>query len=95
MFAVWVVGQSIRKSTTSDPTLYEPDQGDQVLAQTRLRFLVERRLDPGVDGIYGNSAPNGAGIDGAIGTPDDLVNATHHAANPRFVYQVINVSAVQ
>jgi len=95
VFAVWVTGQSIRKSATSDPALYEPAKGDRVAAQSRLRFLVERKLDPGVDGVYGNATPGGEGLDGVVGSPDDLLNPLTHPANPKFIYQVINVSAVQ
>lgn len=100
VFAVWVMGESIRKSPTTDPTQFVKGQ-DKVVATSRMKFIVERKLDPGVDGIYGNSAPGRAGLDGDVGTPDDrcdagnAVDALYHPPNPKFIYQVLQMQQVQ
>ena len=55
VFSVWTVGQAIQKKRGN--TQYgEFETGDNVLAEVRLHFVVERYLDPGADGIYGNAA---------------------------------------
>ena len=58
-----------------------------MLAEVRLRFIVERYLDPGADNVYGNSGS--AGPDGVIGTYDDPVDASNHPFQPRYLYRVL------
>ena len=60
VFSVWTVGQSILKKKGSE-NFGEFEAGDTVLAEVRLHFVVERYLDPGADGFYGNSVSKGAG----------------------------------
>ena len=64
---------------------FEP--GDNVLAEVRLRLVVERYLDPGADGVYGNSVS--AGPDGVVGTYDDPMDANNHPFEPRYLYRVV------
>ena len=65
VFSVWTVGQAIQKKRgNAQSDRFEA--GDNVLAEVRLRFIVERYLDPGADGIYGNST--NPGTDTVVGT---------------------------
>ena len=92
VFSVWTAGQTILKNR-NNTTYGEFEPGDTVLAEVRLHFLVERYLDPGADGVYGNS--ENAGIDGVVGSLDDpgiRENATFdidHPFQPRYHYRVI------
>ena len=63
------------------------ESGDNVLAEVRLRLVVERYLDPGADGIYGNSTV--AGTDNVVGSYDDPTNSAYHPFQPRYLYRVI------
>ena len=86
VFSVWTVGQTIlknRKNTDSG----EFQSGDIVLAEVRIHFLVERYLDPGADGIYGNSG--NPGNDLIVGTYDDPEDPVNHPFQPRYFYRVI------
>jgi hypothetical protein len=86
VFSVWTAGQAILKNQKNTGYgAFEP--GDTVLAEVRLRFVVERYLDPGADGVYGNTS--GVGPDGILGTYDDPVNAANHPFQPRYLYRVI------
>ena len=58
-----------------------------MLAEVRLRFVVERYLDPGADGFYGNSVPKGA--DSIAGTYDDPMDPENHPFQPKYLYRVI------
>ena len=80
VFSVWTVGQAVNKKPAN--AQYDEFQaGDNVLAEVRLRFIVERYLDPGSDNVYGNSA--NAGADGIVGTYDDPVDPGSHPFQPR------------
>jgi len=75
------------KETAAKPTPkidFEP--GDNVLAEVRLRLIVERYLDPGADGVYGNSTVPGP--DGVAGTYDDPADA-NPPFQPGYKYRVI------
>ena len=86
VFSVWTVGQAIQKKRGN--TLYsEFEAGDSVLAEVRLRLIVERYLDPGADGVYGNSGDDGP--DDVIGTYDDPMDANNHPFQPRYLYRVV------
>jgi hypothetical protein len=86
VFSVWTVGQAVNKKPAN--TQYDEFQaGDNVLAEVRLRFIVERYLDPGSDNVYGNSA--NAGADGIVGTYDDPVDPGSHPFQPRYLYRVL------
>ena len=86
VFSVWTVGQTIRKKPAN--TRYDEfENGDNILAEVRLHFVIERYLDPGADNVYGNSA--GAGTDGVIGTYDDPADPSTHPSQPRYLYRVI------
>ena len=82
-------GQSGRRLRRSQPILQygEFEPGDNVLAEVRLRFIVERYLDPGADNIYGNSGV--PGTDGIVGTYDDPVDPGDHPFQPRYLYRVL------
>ncbi len=98
VFSVWTVGQVIQKKQVN--TLYgEFESGDNVRAEVRLRFVVERYLDPGADGVYGNSA--NPGTDTVVGSLDDpgiRENATYdinHPSQPRYLYRVISSEEIR
>ncbi len=54
VFSVWTVGQAVKKKP-ANAQYGEFEAGDNVLAEVRLRFIVERYLDPGADNVYGNT----------------------------------------
>jgi hypothetical protein len=86
VFSVWTVGQAIRKKPANSQ--YDEFQaGDNILAEVRLHFIVERYLDPGADGVYGNSVNRGT--DTVAGTFDDPMDTTNHPFQPRYLYRVI------
>ena len=86
VFSVWAIGQTTLKSQKN--TGYEKfETGDTVLAEVRLRFIVERYVDPGADGLYGNA--NSSGADGLVGTYDDPVDSSNHPSQPRYLYRVV------
>jgi hypothetical protein len=86
VFSVWTVGQTVNKKPAN--TQYEEfEPGDNVLAEVRLRFIIERYLDPGADNIYGNNS--NAGPDGVIGTYDDPMDPASHPFQPRYLYRVL------
>jgi hypothetical protein len=86
VFSVWTVGQAIQKRR-GNIQYGTFESGDNVLAEVRLHFVVERYLDPGADGVYGNSSDRGR--DSVIGTFDDPVDATNHPFQPRYLYRVV------
>ncbi|XHR29822.1 MAG: hypothetical protein ACFUZC_04560 [Chthoniobacteraceae bacterium] len=69
-FCVWAVGQTLNNTT--------------VLAESRMKYMIERYLDYGVDGIPGNTASPGS--DGLVGTPDDVIDTGTNAYNPALTY---------
>jgi hypothetical protein len=86
VFSVWTVGQAIRKKPGNG--LYDNfEAGDNILAEVRLHFIVERYLDPGADGVYGNSVNRGT--DTVAGTFDDPMDMTNHPFQPRYLYRVV------
>lgn len=92
VFSVWVVAQSVQKlPANQEHGRFE--NGDRVLAQRRMRFIVERFLDLGIDHVPGNTVKPGA--DGIVGTFDDPVDPLYHPANPRFRYRVIHVGEIR
>ncbi|MBE2204722.1 MAG: hypothetical protein IAE94_10325 [Chthoniobacterales bacterium] len=79
VFSIWVVAQSLKKSPKgTDPSRFEP--GDVILGETRRRYLVERHLEFGADGVPGNAVNPGS--DGFVGTEDDPINTTYHPKLP-------------
>jgi hypothetical protein len=86
VFSVWTVGQAVKKKPANGQ-YGEFEAGDNVLAEVRLRFIVERYLDPGADNVYGNTSS--AGPDGITGTYDDPVDASNHPFQPRYLYRVL------
>ena len=86
VFSVWTVGQSILKKKSS-MKYGEFEAGDTVLAEVRLHFVVERYLDPGADGFYGNSVSKG--VDNVAGTYDDPMDPVNHPFQPKYLYRVI------
>ena len=92
VFSIWVASQAVRKArSNTQPGVFEA--GDQVLSERRMRFVVERFLDLGADGVPGNLA--NPGPDGVVGTFDDPVDAQNHPRNPKFKYRVIHVQEIR
>jgi len=92
-FSIWVEGQSILK-TKGNTNYGQYETGDKITATVRYHFIVERDLDPGLDGVYGNAASPGA--DGVVGTLDDpMQGSTVNGANsynplmPAYTYRII------
>jgi len=92
VFSVWTVGQAIQKKP-SNIDYAEFQSGDNVLAEVRLHFVVERYLDPGSDGVYGNSA--NLGTDGVVGSLDDPKDDINHPFQPRYLYRVVSSEEVR
>jgi hypothetical protein len=99
-FSIWVAAQSLQKSkANSGYGVYE--SGDQITASIRYHFVIERDLDPGIDGIYGNAA--NPGPDGYIGTLDDpqagapLDNGSsaYNWPYPSYTYHIIYAEEVR
>ena len=85
-------GQVIqKKQSNTDYAEFQP--GDNVLAEVRLHFVVERYLDPGADGVYGNSA--NLGTDGVVGSYDDPKDDINHPFQPRYLYRVVSSEEVR
>jgi hypothetical protein len=84
VYSVWVVAQTIRKHPgNTNPAVFE--DGDTVLGETRRRYIVERHMEYGKDGVPGNAGTTGAnpatrgpGVDLLVGTGDDLISADYH-----------------
>lgn len=93
VFSVWTVGQTLRKSPANNANYGIFESGDTVLAETRLHFVVERYLDPGADGIYGNAS--NPGPDGIAGTYDDPVDSVNHPYCPHYLYRVIAAEEIR
>ena len=86
VFSVWTVGQAVQKRP-GNGQFDQFEAGDNVLAEVRLHFVVERYLDPGADGIYGNPVHDGP--DTVVGTYDDPMDANNHPFQPRYLYRVV------
>jgi len=91
-FSVWVAGQSVQK-IPGNTNYGQFETGDNVLGDVRYHFIVERYLDPGADGVYGNIAASGT--DGVVGTLDDPVDPVHHPFEPRYLYRVISAEQIR
>jgi len=86
VFSVWTVGQAVQKKpSNAQYDRFEP--GDNVLAEVRLHLIVERYLDPGADGVYGNSL--NPGTDTVVGSYDDPMDTANHPFQPRYLYRVV------
>ena len=86
-YTVWAVGESVRKKPGYAGTNWgEFEPGDIVLGKSRTQYLIERYMDPGTDGVYGNAA--NPGPDGIVGTPDDPTTGAAPSAHPVFAYPI-------
>jgi hypothetical protein len=92
VFSVWTVGQVVQKRQ-GNASYGEFQSGDNVLAEVRLRFMVERYLDPGADGVYGNST--GPGTDNVVGSFDDPKDDVNHPLQPRYLYRVVSSEEIR
>lgn len=92
VFSIWVVGQVLQKRTANTQH-GQFEAGDIVQGEVRLRVILERQLDLGIDGLPGNAA--NPGTDGAIGTLDDPWDVNYHPRNPRFQYRILGIYEVQ
>ena len=86
VFSIWVASQAITKARSNRKN-GELEPGDEILSTRRMRFIVERYLDLGADGVPGNAG--NPGRDGVVGTPDDPVDAANNPSNPKFKYRVL------
>ena len=92
VFSIWTVGQSLQKAPGN--TNYGQFQsGDRILSETRLHYIVERYLDPGTDGVYGN--PNNEGASTNVGTYQAAMDPNLHPMYPAYLYRVLSVEQVQ
>ena len=95
-YTIWAVGESVRKKpgyAGSNWGEFEP--GDIVLGRSRTQSLIERYMDPGTDGVYGNAA--NPGPDGIVGSPDDPTTGAAPSAHPVFTFPLpykFKISAV-
>ncbi|MEZ0295899.1 MAG: hypothetical protein ACAI35_05530 [Candidatus Methylacidiphilales bacterium] len=77
-FSIWVVAQTIKKAPqNTNYGTYE--SGDQITGEVRRRYMVERLIEPGKDGVPGNA--KSLGVDKVLATADDVINADYH---PKF-----------
>jgi hypothetical protein len=98
VFSVWVAGQAIQKRK-SNFNYGKVEGGDVVLSDVRLHLVVERYLDPGADGVYGNVKDPGP--DGVVGTYDDPCDSPgaydakdNNPFEPKYLYRVISSEQV-
>lgn len=83
VFSIWVVTQTIQKKRGSlNPGVFEP--GDLIVGETRRRYVVERFIETGRDGVPGNALKPAADKDKVIGTADDPVDSNYHPAFPSY-----------
>lgn len=75
VFSIWITAQTIRKNPRN--TQYGVfETGDTVTGETRRRYIIERHLDYGKDGVPGNAVSPGP--DGVVGTADDPTDPVYH-----------------
>jgi hypothetical protein len=105
VFSVWVAGQTITKSKANMVAnhygIYDP--GDQVTGSVRYHFVVERYLQAGAGGVYGNTQDplqhystagaaaypsTGLSFTNAVGDVDGIVGTYDDPADP--VYHPVN-----
>ena len=92
VFSVWAVGQVIQKIPGNNQYgIFE--SGDQVLGEVRLHLIVERYLDPGADGVYGNTS--NPGPDAVTNSMDDPVDPIYHPYQPKYLYRVVRSEEVR
>jgi hypothetical protein len=81
-YCIWVVAQTIKKAPGN--TQYDRyESGDTITGEVRRRYLVERYINTGKDGVPGN-APN-PGLAGYMGTNADSIDANYH---PSITYPI-------
>lgn len=95
-FSIWVVGEGITKAKGN--TGYgQVEAGDQITSTLRYHYIVERDLNPGTDGVYGNALS--AGADGIVGTLDDPAQGTLtqgvNPPEPTYVYRVLYAEEIR
>ncbi|GAT35197.1 hypothetical protein TSACC_3261 [Terrimicrobium sacchariphilum] len=95
VFSIWVVARSVKKKA-ANTRFGEFEAGDMVTAEVRRRYVVERFIDLGADGVPGNA--NNPGTDGVVGTEDDPVDPKYHPAmKPPFPYlwRIVSMEEIQ
>ncbi|MEZ0299234.1 MAG: hypothetical protein ACAI35_22500 [Candidatus Methylacidiphilales bacterium] len=85
-YSIWVVTQTIKKAAqNTNYGVVEP--GDVVTGEVRRRYLVERLIEAGKDGVPGNIKKNALTSsttnDGILNTADDLIYDDYH---PQMTY---------
>lgn len=79
VYSIWVVTQSVQKRNTN--TNYgEFESGDIVTADVRRRYLVERYLETGKDGLPGNATNSSLNTFTVARPTGEVVNAAYHPA---------------
>jgi len=91
VFSVWVVAQTVAKRPTN--TSYgEFEANDLVQGEKRMRFVIERYLDLGADGVPGNTSDRGP--DNVAGTLDDPADPVYNPPDPKYKYRIVNVEEI-
>ena len=93
-FSVWTVGQVLQK-VPGNRNYGEFETGDQITGEVRMHFVVERYLDPGSDGVYGNTSAAGVGADGVTNSFDDAMDTALHPFEPKYLYRVIRAEELR
>ncbi len=94
-FSIWVEGEAITK-TIGNTNYGQYESGDQITSTVRYHYIVERDLNPGTDGVYGNSAS--PGNDQTVETLDDpatVGTSGVNPTNPNYVYRIIYAEEIR
>lgn len=95
VFSIWVVAQTVKKKA-SNLKFGEFEPGDIVTDEVRRRYIVERFIDLGADGVPGNAVDKGP--DGVVGTEDDVVDERYNPPmTPPFpyVWKIVSMEDIQ
>lgn len=94
-FTVWSVGQTVKKRSSNALFYDRFEPGDQVLGESRMKFVVERYIDCGVDGVPGNAFNRGT--DTIYATPDDTIDTSYNPSLSyplRYKYRILSATQV-
>jgi hypothetical protein len=86
-YSIWVVSQTIKKNPANTSYgVYQP--GDTVTGEVRRRYLLQRYIEPGTDGVPGNAATSGtnAGTEADTITGDMTTSPPVAGPNPKLTY---------
>ncbi|MGB8352861.1 MAG: hypothetical protein WCD79_03155, partial [Chthoniobacteraceae bacterium] len=88
-YSIWVVSQTVKKNPNN--TNYGVYQaGDTVTGEVRRRYLIERYIEPGTDGVPGNAVTSGTNAgteaDSVTNSGDLTVSPVIPGPNPKMTY---------